>query len=186
MRKVAPFNEREILRYAGVRGEADESTKALLAVCLAECENAFSYRERHLLLSREELYATIPDARNSRGISEALGNCKRVVIFAATVGIGIDRLIARYASVAPSKALLFQAIGAERIEAFCDGLCNELAQEIAPLKSRFSAGYGDFPLSAQKDIFRLLDCPKQIGLTLTDSLLMSPTKSVTAIVGVDG
>ena len=38
--------------------------------------------------------------------------------------------------------------------------------------------------TTQKDIFKILDCSKKIGLTLTDSLLMSPTKSVTAIVGI--
>lgn len=53
------------------------------------------------------------------------------------------------------------------------------------LKPRFSAGYGDLPLEVQKDIFRVLDCPRKIGLTLNDSLLMSPTKSVTAIVGIE-
>ena len=49
---------------------------------------------------------------------------------------------------------------------------------------RFSPGYGDFPLEAQKDIFRTLDCSRKIGLTLNESLLMSPSKSVTAIVGL--
>ena len=47
-------------------------------------------------------------------------------------------------------------------------------------------GYGDLPLALQKDIFRVLDCPKRIGLTLNESLLMSPSKSVTALIGVSG
>ena len=53
-----------------------------------------------------------------------------------------------------------------------------------PLSARFSAGYGDVPLELQRDIFALLDCPRRIGLTLNESLLMSPSKSVTAIVGI--
>ena len=52
------------------------------------------------------------------------------------------------------------------------------------LPPRFSPGYGDLPLSLQRDIFRVLDCPRKIGLTLNESLLMSPSKSVTAIVGL--
>ena len=52
------------------------------------------------------------------------------------------------------------------------------------LKPRFSPGYGDLPLSMQTDIFRVLDCPRKVGLTLNNSLLMSPSKSVTAIMGI--
>ena len=51
-------------------------------------------------------------------------------------------------------------------------------------RPRFSAGYGDFELSAQTEIFHALDCQRKIGLTLNDSLLMSPSKSVTAIIGI--
>ena len=43
---------------------------------------------------------------------------------------------------------------------------------------------GDVPLAVQRDIFSVLDCPRQIGLSLNDSLLMSPSKSVTAFVGL--
>ena len=60
-----------------------------------------------------------------------------------------------------------------------------LKEQYKDIKPRFSAGYGDFPLSAQKEIFGMLDCARQIGLTLNDSLLMSPTKSVTSIVGLE-
>ena len=31
---------------------------------------------------------------------------------------------------------------------------------------------------------RMLDCAKTIGLTMTDSYMMTPTKSVTAVIGV--
>lgn len=53
-------------------------------------------------------------------------------------------------------------------------------------RPRFSPGYGDLPLSAQREIFAVLDCGKRIGLMLNDSLLMSPSKSVTAFVGIGG
>lgn len=51
-------------------------------------------------------------------------------------------------------------------------------------RPRFSPGYGDLPINMQKDIFAALDCPRKIGLSLNESLLMSPSKSVTAIIGV--
>jgi cobalamin-dependent methionine synthase I len=126
----------------------------------------------------------LDNERKSELLKTRLNGCNRVLIFAATVGIGVDRLVRRYAAVAPSKALVFQAIGAERIESLCEEFCKRMAMEYGEMTSRFSAGYGDFPLTAQKEIFALLDCPKNIGLSLTEHLLMTPTKSVTAAVGI--
>ena len=92
----------------------------------------------------------------------------------------------RYTSLSPAKALFFQAIGAERIESLCDTFCAELKENGLQLRPRFSPGYGDLPLDLQKDLFRVLDCSRKIGLTLNESLLMSPSKSVTAIIGIGG
>ena len=102
----------------------------------------------------------------------------------AGAGLEIDRLIRRYTSLSPAKALFFQAIGAERIESLCDAFCEELKKDGLQLRPRFSPGYGDLPMELQKDIFRVLDCPRKIGLALNESLLMSPSKSVTAIIGI--
>ena len=109
------------------------------------------------------------------------------IIFAATVGLAPDRLVARNLVSSPTRALVFDAIGAERIESLCDAFCEDIKAKIGnekKLRPRFSAGYGDLDIEVQRDIFRLLDCPKNIGLTLTESLLMTPSKSVTAIIGI--
>ena len=50
--------------------------------------------------------------------------------------------------------------------------------------SRYSPGYGDLPLELQREIIRVLDCGRTIGITLTESLLMQPSKSVTAVIGM--
>ena len=118
------------------------------------------------------------------GVDIALADCINI-LFAATVGVEIDRLIGKYGRLSPTKALLFQAIGAERIEALCDAFCADIKKEYnTGLEPRFSPGYGDLPLSAQKNIFAVLDPERRIGLTLNSSLLMSPSKSVTAFVGL--
>ena len=125
---------------------------------------------------------------DSKALSRCLAGCGGAVVFAATVGMGLDRLIHRAQATSPARALMLQALGAERIEALCDAFCRDLAAQAAErglaARPRFSPGYGDWPLEAQRDIFRLLDCPRRIGLTLNNSLLMSPTKSVTAVVGL--
>lgn len=170
------FDRREILRYAGVKGEADGKTLDLLDECLQESRTAFSYRVCYCELSQSALTEKITAAKESESLARFLSGAEQAVAFAATVGLGIDRLINRYVGVSPVKALFFQAIGAERIEELCESFCKEFG-----LKKRFSPGYGDFALTAQREIFSMLGCEKRIGLSLTDSLLMTPTKSVTAI-----
>lgn len=175
-----PMDKREILRYAGCKGEADESTLALLDRCLLECEDVFSYRVCYRAYEKEEFFRVF-DA--DKQMETRLEKATKVIVFAATVGLGIDRLVLKYASVAPSKAVILQAIGAERIEALCDAFCLDVGQNGAG--ARFSPGYGAFPLQTQEIIFKQLDCARNIGVTLNDSLLMVPTKSVTAVVGLE-
>lgn len=171
---LPPVDEKEVLRYAGVQGEG-EAFLPLVLECEKECAPTLSPKVCYVELSIEEVFALIPTAKESEGVKRFLGDTKKVVLFAATVGLGVDRRIARYAQVAPSKAMFFQAFGAERIECLCDCFCQKHG-----LGRRYSPGYGDFPLSSQREIFEVLRCDK-IGLTLTESMMLSPTKSVTAI-----
>lgn len=180
-----PFNEQEILRYAGVKGNIPEINE-LIDECIKEAENCFSYKvcyaEFDICIDNDIIDLGFMKTK-SCDLRNNLKDCKSIILFGATVGLGIDRLIARYGVASPAKSLLFQAIGAERIES----LCNRFNEEIKLNKDtvpRFSAGYGDFPIEAQCDIFLALDCERKIGLTLNNSLLMSPSKSVTAIIGV--
>ena len=94
-------------------------------------------------------------------------------------------MITKYSEISPLKALIFQGIGAERIEALCDSFCDDIKKEYnCIMKPRFSPGYGDLSLKIQKDIFKVLNPEKNIGLYLNDSLSMSPSKSVTAFAGL--
>lgn len=185
-----PIDRAEILRYMGAKEPTDEVNE-LLDACLVEARDCFSYRVcyREFALCVDEDGIDLSFARvKSRSLQKNLFGCENILLFAATVGLEIDRLIAKYSRMLPSKALCMQAFGAERIEALCNAFCKEMNGQKAwrgeVLRPRFSPGYGDLPLELQKDIFRVLDCPRKIGLTLGESLLMSPTKSVTAIVGV--
>ena len=78
-----------------------------------------------------------------------------------------------------------QALGAERAESLCDAFNNEIREKYITAP-RYSPGYGDVGLENQRVFFRLLDCPKNIGVTLGDNLMMKPTKSVTAFIGIKG
>ncbi len=187
-----PINRREVLRYAGMHVPSAE-VDALLDEVLCETKDIFSYRIAHRTfpLSACEGALSLGFAEVcSRDLAKCLSGCDAVVVFAATVGGEVDRTIKKYQLLSPAKALLLEALGSERVEALCDAFCNDLKADHAEygrdIRPRFSPGYGDLPLSLQKDIFRVLDCERKLGLTLGEGLLMTPKKSVTAIVGVKG
>lgn len=188
--KDIPVCEKEILRYAGCKS-LDEELLQLLHLCLEEVLPKLTYKVCHIelpLYIEEDLCDFGCIQVKSKHLAKNLSDCESVILFAATIGVEIDRLIAKYGRISPTKALLMQAIGAERIEGLCDAFENQM-REISTLEGkefcpRFSPGYGDLPLEMQKDIFRVLDCSKHIGLSLNESLLMSPSKSVTAFIGV--
>ena len=182
-----PVSVREILRYAGSPG-GFEGAENLLRECLREAETVLSYRVCYaeLPIVREgEMLDLGFAATDSRDLAKCLRDCDRVILFAATVGSELDRRIARAAVSSLSRSLMLGAIGNERVESLCDAFCRDLQERYAPhlLTPRFSPGYGDLPLSLQRDVFSFLS-PARMGLALGEALLMSPSKSVTALVGI--
>lgn len=183
-----PICKKEILRYAGCKGSVkEESIEMLLEECLAEVLPKLSYKVCYIELPftmAEDICDLVYFKVQSNDLTKNLNGCEKVILFAATIGVEMDRLIGKYGHLSPSKSVMMQAIGAERIESLCDLFCEEIEKAGWILQPRFSPGYGDLPLAVQKDIFRVLDCSKNIGLSLNESLIMSPSKSVTAFVGM--
>ncbi len=177
---------REILRYAGCRGEATE-TEALVKECLQTALPELCYRvcwcELYVRIEGE-LVVLGGKEISSASLAKQLFGCQSAVIFAATVGLGLDRLISKYSRISPARALCLQAIGAERVEALCDAFCFDLGKNKCT-RPRFSPGYGDLSLELQGDVCEWLSAAKHIGVGVNESLLLSPSKSVTAIVGIE-
>lgn len=181
----------EVLRYLGCGKSKPQDVAALIDKCVPMVMGKLSCKVcyRSFGISFEEDVIDLGFAKTeSRALRKNLTGCTEIILFAATVGIEMDRLIAKYSSISQPEAVCLQAIGAERIEALCDVFNDEIKKyyEEKGLSSRprFSPGYGDLPLSLQKDIFSVLDCSRKIGASLNESLLMSPSKSVTAIIGI--
>lgn len=182
-----PVNRKAILRFAGERGDG-EAILPLLEECLREAEGSLrfgvSYRPLPLAVTGNTVSAG-PLSFASRDLARFIGSKTEGVLFCASVGHGMDRLISRYGRLSPAKALLFQALGAERVEALCDAFCEKLGVEYdIPTPSRFSPGYGDLPLSLQREILPLAEAGKYLGVSLGEGFLMSPTKTVTAFVAL--
>ena len=183
-------NRREWYRYMGVIHASAELEK-LADDCWRDARNCFAARVCYCevpILSEGDVVDLGFWKGRSKSLSECLGACTHGGVFAATVGLEIDRLIAKYNRISPAAAVCLQALGTERVEALCDLFCEKMQTRMQKngemLTRRFSPGYGDLPLEMQRDVFRLLDCSRRMGVSLNDSLLMSPSKSVTAIFGI--
>jgi len=181
----------EIARYMGVKGTPDEQTAALIARCASEVAQAADPRSvtLELPLAVEGPLVSIGPLRVVSGnLAVHLSGCCRAVLMAATLGAGVDRLAARISLTDSAAGYGMQAAAASLIEQVCDeaeeGIrqCAERAGQ--SVRSRFSPGYGDFDLEHQTHILRLLDAGRKIGLGETAAHMLTPLKSVTAVIGI--
>lgn len=196
-------DENEVLRYLGYskkdlifaqqdkKGIVDDTTLSLVRSSISEMRSALKcqgvYTVFDLRLDGNQIeFADI--SFESESLSRNLHGCSKVSLLAATIGPAVDLLIKRATKLDTAKAAVMQATGAMFIETYVDYLNEKISQNVAisgfKTKPRFSPGYGDVPLSIQKDFFRLLPCTQKLGLTLMDSLIMAPEKSVTAFIGI--
>ena len=184
-----PFDEKEILRYAMMPSFAPKPEELPLQECLKAAKGAAQCRAvwRRYPLSRDGETLDLGFTKTeSKDLKQHLEGCGEILLFACTAGAEMDRRIARAKLLSPAKGLLMHAIGAQQVEGGCDRLCASLADQFPDrqLTDRFSPGYGDLTLEMQRDVMTALDCGRTVGITLTDSLLMTPSKSVTAIIGM--
>lgn len=172
----------EVARYLRMGGTAPEGALAArIGEMIAEAARVL----RPARTWRRLPVAQIPAPGTT--LLHHLEGCTEAYLVCGTLGPGLDALQRRVSVTSGADALIAQAVGAALIERYMDGVEGEIRAELAPgetLRTRYSPGYGDFPLAAQRDIFAILDTSRRIGVSLTDSLLMVPSKSVSAVVGV--
>ncbi|MBE6708283.1 MAG: Vitamin B12 dependent methionine synthase activation subunit [Ruminococcaceae bacterium] len=180
----------DAMRYMGVSGDAPDvktiAENLLPELCYA-AKPKVCFRELEMVFDGDRL--NVGGIRtNSEALMKNLEGCASAYVFAATLGVGTDRLISRYSKLETSKAVILGALGSAMIESLCDEVCAVLEREQQSIgnfiKPRFSPGYGGFELTAQREIADILETEKRIGLYFTDSLMMIPEKSVTAVVGI--
>lgn len=186
------WNDREILRYLGYRGqEIPEQARQLIEECKQELEQYATpkniWRSYLLTVDGEAIDAGCFQT-SSKSLAGNLKGCEELLLFAATLGSRVDILLHKYGKLQVSKAVVMQAAAAAMLETYCDQINDQLKEQYRQqgkyLRPRFSPGYGDFSLACQVPIAAALELTKRIGITLTDSLLMAPSKSVTAVIGI--
>lgn len=123
-----------------------------------------------------------------RDIVQHLQGSSKCAIMAATLGVGVDQQIRLLEIGQMTKALILDACATAAIEAVCDEVqeeIREMAQQAElRITFRYSPGYGDLPITLQKELLNLLGAYGAIGLTCTETHILTPRKSVTAIIGL--
>lgn len=185
---------KEVLRYLGYKNQKiDENTMNLVKTCskelIAICKERFVYEIFDIKRSDGEI-----SLENSmlvlkgNDIKNHLVNSNKCVIMAATLGINVDSKIAYYSRSNITKALIMDACATTAIENLCDEIQSEIMNSALEnnlhITNRYSPGYGDFSIHNQSDILNVLDAYKKIGLSVTESSIMLPRKSVTALIGL--
>ncbi len=174
--------KKEALRYLGYRGsEPDSATAELAERGYEELSAAASPREVHKLVSTADAEFLL----KGDDIRGHLRESGRVIFFAATLGSEADRLIRTAEVRNMAYALVLDALASAMTEEYCDSLEQQLKEQYGGhFTWRFSPGYGDYPIGVQPDIIRFLNAEKLIGLTVTESNILIPRKSVTAVIGI--
>lgn len=187
--KLTGIRREELLRYLGYKG--GDLPPELLAD-IAACEDAVMNTAQPRAVWR--VFELEPDGSFAGGaftpegddIRALLKPCCKAILMAATLGAEVEALLRRSQTRDMARAAILDAAASAAVENVCDNLCADLQAHFSPLHltPRFSPGYGDFPLSQQAALCQVLDVSRRIGVFLSESGLMIPQKSVTALIGV--
>ena len=183
------FDRSEILRYMGVKGDPDEATLAAVEKCIAVFEG---FDEPRVIYRYEDIVPSDSGVTLASGLHLAgedirshLADCTFCGILAATVGAQADNFIRRAQVTDMVLALAADACATCAVESACDRAERQMVSENSGYHTtfRYSPGYGDLPIETQPRLLAAVDAPRRIGLTCTSSCLLTPTKSVTAVIG---
>ena len=186
------INKDEALRYMGYNSKTvDIETQKLLDESIAEVKDLaeLKYVYKIFDIEKENNNISFENVINikSNDLYTLFKNCEKSAVIAATLGFEVEKRIRYYSLTNLSKALVFDACATSCIEALFDVAQAEI-KEIALKEGfntthRYSPGYGDVPISHQSEILSALNAQKLIGLSVLDSFILVPRKSVTAFIG---
>ena len=176
------INERELEARLSYGSVSDEMIKRLYSE-LSEVARP-SYTAIRVKLLRENDGIVLGTAHSkSRSLMRLCRESSECFLLSATLGLSVDRLIMKRSLKSPSEAFVIDALADTMIEAVCDAAENEVTDGL-DTTGRFSPGYGDLELSLGSEILTLCDAEKLLGIKMTESGLMVPKKSVSAIIAI--
>ena len=187
------IDREEVLRYLEYKGQDIDNN---LIEIIEECRNITKDRinPTFRVYSIKQKYKGIIELEGtnlileSNDLYEILKDCNECILMAATLGINIEKDIKKYSCTELTKEIIIDSCATTAIEEVCDRVQNEIENNILKngqyLTFRYSPGYGDLSIEKNTEILTILNGQKEIGLTITNSGIMIPRKSVIAIIGI--
>lgn len=186
----------EVLRYLGHNGQKiDNDLNFKINQCIKETKKEIDTKYVYQIYNiKNDLNLNTVQFENtnlilkSKDVSELLRNCDKCVLMCATLGFNIEKNIRRYSYNNLTKGIIIDACATTSIEEVCDlvqdSILDDISKEGKSLTMRYSPGYGDLDISANRDILNVLDAHRKIGVTVTNTGIMIPRKSVVALIGI--
>lgn len=191
MISLTSIDRRQALRYAGMRGEPDWYLSELADNCEKRLLYAIFPKYTYRIYPLESCAEGIACKGSSlmltgQDIASHLDGCSRAVLLCVTLSAGADRCIRAAQTENVTAGLIIDAMASAAVEQVCDLAEREILAELSDSHPtwRFSPGYGDLPLSLQGDFLAAIDAMRRVGVTVSDSGLLFPRKSITAIIGL--
>ncbi len=198
--QVTSVDRAEVLRYMGYSGqpmtdELDARIDGVVERCLGIAQPMASW-DVFDVAGREPLEDGRPAVQLAGTSLQLIGESMEkhmagavaAAVMAVTAGMGVERELRRLSLTDPVEQVIFDAAGTttvERAADACEASVVAWARERGLYANfRFSPGYGDMPLETQPVLLATVDAQRRLGIALSKSLLMTPTKSVTAIIGL--
>lgn len=191
--KLLPINRKEVLRYLRYGDKAPDSTvSSLIDSCEEEMtgklEPRYVYRIFDISHNTDNTVTPVGTDIIFEGndIRSHLEGCSKLIMLCITLTHDADRMIRIAGITDKAKALIFDALANAAAEQVCDRVQEIILKEYPEFyqTSRFSPGYGDFPLKTQEQFLNVLDAARRTGVSLNGEYLMTPMKSVTAVIGM--
>ena len=186
MTRVLRVDAKDVYRQLGypVNATPDADTRFMVAEAIDELLTTVKPRS----IKKEFIRTDIESILVGNDIERHLVRCQHCLVLATTLGSQMDTLMRKFSVSDMNAAVLMDAAASVLIENVVDELETQARQEYEQneryLTSRFSPGYGDFPINIQNELLRLMDAGRQIGLYATPSHILTPRKSITAVCGL--
>lgn len=179
------IKKNEILKNLQYRGsEIPEDIDYLIFQSIVDLEKYAKPKYKYIELDKD--LEELKEILLGEGIKDLLSTSRKVVLMGVTLGREIEMLTRKYSFSDLVRSVILDATASAGVESLANDINDEIEKIYEPmyLTDRFSPGYGDLPISVQKKFLSLINGEKDLGITTTESGIMIPRKSITAIIGI--
>lgn len=129
------ITRKEVIRYLGYgQNIPDDKVMELINNCIKEVEAAAKpknvYRRFDVFISEDDVISVAGLTIESHNLAKNLRGCSEAILFAATLGTDVDRLLNKALKLDIAKAAVIQAAAAAAIEDYCNDCQNEITAKV--------------------------------------------------------